>query len=288
MKICCDDKRVAVGVLAVAGIATYFAARKFFSAANQRYMDMSLSANRNVIRAEDISAFINPKVPLSEHFTKVKDLGAGSYGRVSLFTDKQGHEYAIKHLFHVDVETANEFANGLKLDHPNIVKIHNRVIKADGQYIIMEYIKGQELGWLEVGKEERLRLLSEMLDGYEHALSRGLIPLDLYGANVMITEQGHWKFVDLAHYADSSRPGTGSYPSAISQRSQSFPDYFDELTYMVEKVAPSEIQNKLETLKAAQKQKSHYEQMWTPEHIIHLKTYIREVRMLINESLTRG
>lgn len=90
-----------------------------------------------------------------------------------------------------------------KLEHPNIVRVHDAGISDEGNlYIVMELLKGQTLaeqiaesGPLTV--PEGLRLLGELCDALDCAHAEKAIHRDLKPANIFLTEDGTPKILDF-------------------------------------------------------------------------------------------
>ncbi len=284
MKVSREDKYAVAAVMAGLCMVATIAAKvstpplptKGLGGINVKRLDMSVAAGRSVIAKKDIAAFVDPSVSISQHFTKVQDLGSGAFGSVGLFKNEEGKQFAIKHLFCTDSDTVNEFVTGLKLDHPNIVKIHNMVSKTDGHYIIMEYIDGKRMDLTGITHSERLELLKEMLLGYEHALNQGIIPNDLWRNNLLITKDLHWKFVDLGLYQDGTRPGL-------------YPTYFEQLATLVRRLSKSPdgasvVEIKLSVAAWAHRLQPHYRHQWTSTHFEHLKKFISKIRDIVDQN----
>ncbi len=173
--------------------------------ANQTILMAAALVGRNIVPLSAMKNFANPLRPLTDHFTRVKDLGQGCFGQVGLWTDQAGNQFAIKEMVESSV---NEFKMGLALDHPNIVKIHNYVTKVDEvgvrHYLIMEYIDGSTLQKFWHSNKpwhaKPIEMMKQAVDALGHMFERNIVPADLHSANVMMTSGGTWKFVDLGHY----------------------------------------------------------------------------------------
>ncbi len=173
---------------------------------NQAFLAAATLAGRNVVPLTAAKNFANPLVPIADHFTCIKPLSRGFFGKVGLWTDQAGHRFAIKEMVKPSV---NEFNIGLALDHPNIVKIHNYVTKVEEvgvrHYLIMEYIDGcttqkfvqESRQWL----KHPVEMMQQALNALGHMFDREILPGDLHCSNVMVAADGSWKFVDLADYS---------------------------------------------------------------------------------------
>lgn len=107
-----------------------------------------------------------------------------------------------------------------RLNHPAIVHIYEIVEDADGDWIVMELVKGKTLDRLL--REERLeltravRIVREIAEGLSEAHAQGVVHRDLKATNVMVTGAGRVKILDFGLAKiyrgdvehDISRPGT--------------------------------------------------------------------------------
>lgn len=89
------------------------------------------------------------------------------------------------------------------LDHPNIVKFLNYVETPQGVYLIMEYVKGITLKDF-INKKNGLivekkayPIISEILDAFEYAHSKGIVHRDIKPSNIIIQDDGHIKVMDF-------------------------------------------------------------------------------------------
>lgn len=139
----------------------------------------------------------------ADKYYVLEELGKGGMSKV----------YKVRHLFlehqilaikilqsHLASETTNvkrfqhEARTASRLDHPNLLKIHDFGIAKNGPYLVMDFVKGQSLE--EVLSEcKRLDLVrfeeitSQILDGIAYAHENGVVHRDLKPSNIMIIEQ---------------------------------------------------------------------------------------------------
>ena len=98
-----------------------------------------------------------------------------------------------------------EFALGIELEHPNIVRYFDYGHDEKGPFIKMDYVDGDNLeqyvlqhpGFLD-GRKNRQQLLDELLDALAYLHGKGMLHLDLKPRNILITNKGHHvKLIDL-------------------------------------------------------------------------------------------
>ena len=140
----------------------------------------------------------------------LKKIGSGGMGDVYLAEHKVLEtSVAIKSLHNnlVKDETfrkrfKTEAKIHAKLYHPNVVKLIDFQEREDGLFIIMEYVKGQQLDdYIKnesgpIPEKELISLFSQILDAISHAHSKGLVHRDIKPANVIISD-GKIKVLDF-------------------------------------------------------------------------------------------
>lgn len=89
-----------------------------------------------------------------------------------------------------------------RLDHPNVVRIHDFGVHEDKAFICMEYVEGRNLAeWIGTdGPMSHAGVLAtglQTLDGLSHAHAHDVLHLDLSPANVLIGRQGAAKLSDF-------------------------------------------------------------------------------------------
>lgn len=139
----------------------------------------------------------------AEKYYVLEELGKGGMSKV----------YKVRHLFlehqilaikilqsHLASETTNvkrfqhEARTASRLDHPNLLKIHDFGIAKNGPYLVMDFVKGQSLDELltECKRLDMVRfeeISSQILDGIAYAHENGVVHRDLKPSNIMIIEQ---------------------------------------------------------------------------------------------------
>ena len=98
------------------------------------------------------------------------------------------------------------------LDHPNIVRAYDIDNDGDTHYLVMEYVKGQDLKAIveESGPldfEKAARYIAQAAKGLEYVHQQGLIHRDIKPANLLVDEEDTIKVLDLglALFSDDSK-----------------------------------------------------------------------------------
>jgi serine/threonine-protein kinase len=143
------------------------------------------------------------------HYEIINQIGAGGMGEVYLAKDKKlDRNVAVKILneeFSQDASNLNRFIREAKatsrLNHPNILVVHEIGQQENTNYIVSEFINGKTLR--EVIKEKRLKL-SEVLDisipiadALCTAHSSNIIHRDIKPENIMVRPDGVVKVLDF-------------------------------------------------------------------------------------------
>ncbi len=150
----------------------------------------------------------------------LEKIGEGGFGRVYRGRDPVlKREVAIKTLASDDPELAERFVREAEiaagLAHPNVVVVHDFGREGGIPYLVQEYLVGEDLDdWMRgspppaVG--ERLRVLSEIARGLQHAHAHGIVHRDVKPGNVRILRDGRAKIMDfgIAKLASAERQMT--------------------------------------------------------------------------------
>ncbi len=150
-------------------------------------------------------------------------LGQGAMGVVYGGVDPTLHrKVAIKTILKsaLDPNTAKQYSMRFmreaqavaRLNHPNIVQVHDFGEEGDIAYIVMEFIKGKELkDFFDSNQrfevKEAVRIMCELCDALHFAHEAGIIHRDIKPANVMIDSEGRVKLADfgVARITDADR-----------------------------------------------------------------------------------
>ncbi len=103
-----------------------------------------------------------------------------------------------------------------RLDHPNIIRIHDFGRTAGRAFLLMEYIEGSNLRQVmatgALSGAEALRLVGQLCDALAHAHAAGVVHRDLKPENIMIDGRGDAHIADfgLAKIAEAGPSLTGT------------------------------------------------------------------------------
>ncbi len=166
-----------------------------------------------------------------------KELGRGAMGTVFLGRDPKINRFvAIKtlHLNEVDAELIadvkerffREAESAGRLNHPNIVTIHDAGEEQELGYIAMEVLDGKDLKeWCRkdnlLAVKKVLEIVAEVAEALDYAHSQNVVHRDIKPANIMLQKDGAVKVTDfgIARITPSSKTQTGvllGTPSYIS------------------------------------------------------------------------
>jgi serine/threonine protein kinase len=152
-------------------------------------------------------------------YEKIKDLGKGGMGEVSLVRDNDiGRVVALKRLYRpptADQSSLLRFISEVRtvgqLEHPNIVPIHDVGLDENGNYyFVMKYVDGETLeniiNKLAEGDpyyhqrypvDVRLEIFMGLLRALQYAHDQGIVHRDIKPANVMVGRYGEVVLMDF-------------------------------------------------------------------------------------------
>lgn len=89
-----------------------------------------------------------------------------------------------------------------KLEHPNIVAVHDTGVSAQGlPYMAMQWLAGEPLvAWCDrrrLGLRQRIELFLQVLDAVQYAHARRVIHRDIKPANILVTDEGKVWLLDF-------------------------------------------------------------------------------------------
>src|SRR5213082_2283392 len=154
-----------------------------------------------------------PELKTLGRYNLERVLGKGVMGVVYEGVDPRlGRRVAIKTTLksHLDEDTAKDYSMRFvreaqavaRLNHPNVVQVYDFGEEGDMAYLVMEFIRGDELkSTLSTGRQfdrkECVRIMCELLDALEFAHEAGVVHRDIKPANVMLDGQGRTKLTDF-------------------------------------------------------------------------------------------
>jgi predicted Ser/Thr protein kinase len=142
---------------------------------------------------------------LNERYRIDAEIGQGGMGTVYRgFDSVLERKVAIKVLSRVDLGTEgrerllSEAQMAAKLNHPNVVTVHDVGEEEGIPFIVMEYVEGKTLSENHPENlSETLGIIRQLCRGLEHAHAQGIIHRDLKPENVVITKDGTVKLMDF-------------------------------------------------------------------------------------------
>ena len=165
-----------------------------------------------------------------DRYAILAELGSGAMGAVFLAADTQlDRRIAVKVLTRAtqDSRLLDEARALAKLQHPNVVAIHDVGRWNERVYLAMEYIEGGSLAsWLDTHADwrERLATFVQAAHGLAAAHRAGLVHHDVKPSNIMVGKDGRVRLVDFGlaratpDLADGTPAGTPRYMSPEQRR----------------------------------------------------------------------
>ena len=154
----------------------------------------------------------------------LKHIGSGAASEIfCVYDPKNGSVYALKQVLFNDgkdkddrflVQAENEVKVSKKLDHPAIRRIFSvDKIRPKGWartevIVLMELVDGTPLEKLLIGTPviEKLRIFREVAEAMAHMNDRGYVHADMKPTNVLITDKGDVKVIDLGQAHPIGKP----------------------------------------------------------------------------------
>jgi ABC-type oligopeptide transport system substrate-binding subunit/tRNA A-37 threonylcarbamoyl transferase component Bud32/dephospho-CoA kinase len=142
---------------------------------------------------------------IQERYLLGPELGMGGMGTVFRGYDQfLKREVAIKLVTNPNLDESSrqkllrEAQAAAKLNHPNIVAIHDAGYHETNAFIVMELVEGEPVSRDQYDDlEEVLDITTQICSALEHAHSIGIVHRDLKPENVLITSQGLIKLTDF-------------------------------------------------------------------------------------------
>lgn len=164
-------------------------------------------------------------------------LGTGYSATVYKAVNEDGKIIALK-VYNTDVESLNEASVKLLNErslighqYPYLVKINKSAktyIKGElRNYIEMEYVPGDTLRVLMNDGEESVKVIKRIIPKIQKAIKelkkQGIVYCDLKPENIIITEDGNVKFIDLQHVKIGSQKSVSNNEKSVIEKSIRLP-----------------------------------------------------------------
>lgn len=143
-------------------------------------------------------------------------LGAGAMGRVySAWQPELDRRVAIKVLH--DDAAVREARAMARLDHPNVVGVHEVGTTEDGTYVVMDLVEGETLrAWIDAPGSRPLRelvaILVEVARGLAAVHAAGVIHRDVKPDNIIVGSDGRARLGDFGLARSSRSEAAGDAP----------------------------------------------------------------------------
>lgn len=140
-------------------------------------------------------------------------LGAGAMGRVyAAYERALDRRVAIKVLIEEDGDRLVEEARAMaRLNHPNVVTVHEVATGESGAYVVMELVSGASLrSWVSSPRpwREVVRVLTDVARGLAAVHAAGVVHRDVKPDNMIVDRDGR---VRVGDFGDESIAGTPAY-----------------------------------------------------------------------------
>ena len=151
---------------------------------------------------------IETGIILQNRYRIEKQIGQGGMGKVYVATDERFRStVAIKETVFEDVNLRKAFEREARLlnslKHSALPRVSDHFDEKDGQFLVMEYIAGEDLaemmeqGGTEFSLEEVLKWANQLCDALEYLHSQNIIHRDIKPQNLKLTPNGQIVLLDF-------------------------------------------------------------------------------------------
>jgi serine/threonine protein kinase len=153
---------------------------------------------------------LEPNTLLQNRYSIVRSIGRGGMGAVYLAKDRRlGNTVALKETFFTEARMRRAFEREARLlahlRHPALPKVIDHFDEGDGQFLVMEFIPGDDLEMLLAQRgrpfppEQVLRWADQMLDALEylHTQETPILHRDIKPANLKLTARDQIILLDF-------------------------------------------------------------------------------------------
>ena len=152
----------------------------------------------------------------------IKLLGQGGMGSVYLgFDEKLERQVAVKSIRPEHLKnqaTQQRFIREAqilsKINHPSICQLYDYLETPDGDFLVLEYIKGKPLYQSPLTDTQKLTAMADLAAALSVAHEHGIVHRDLKPDNIMITDEGQLKVLDFGIAQSLSQPKVATKETA--------------------------------------------------------------------------
>ena len=151
---------------------------------------------------------------------KATDPAIGRLVAIKMITGGMVHDQDFLRRFYREAQSTG------KLQHPNIVIVHDLGDEDGAPFLVMEYLEGESLQAIINAQRslpllDKLNYITQACNGLHYAHQRNIVHRDIKPANLMVLSDGHVKIVDfgVARIGNESVTRTGQVVGTIQYMS---------------------------------------------------------------------
>jgi WD40 repeat protein/tRNA A-37 threonylcarbamoyl transferase component Bud32 len=151
---------------------------------------------------------------------EARDTELGRHVAIKILRRRRDAEERLLALFKAEAELV------ARLNHPNIVTLHDFGTRSGAPYLVLELLRGETLAARlargHLGAHEAVEVMIQLARGLGHAHQAGVIHRDLKPSNVFLRSDGQVKILDFGlarlHGEPEGRAGTAAYMAPEQRR----------------------------------------------------------------------